>query len=147
MTRIDFYVLESDPPGGVDMLACRLAEKAYGLKHRVYLHTDDDASSARLDELLWRFRAGSFVPHRVVDGAKAPDSAPEVPEVLIGHGEDCMDEHWDLLINLTDTVPAFFSRYARVAELVGSGEAMRRAGRERYQYYRDRGYRLHTHRM
>ena len=65
--------------------------------------------------------------------------------ILIGCG--AVPEHgpWDVLINLTDEVPEFFSQFHRLAELVAADEASRNAGRERFRYYRDRGYELHTH--
>ncbi|MEZ5578324.1 MAG: DNA polymerase III subunit chi [Candidatus Competibacteraceae bacterium] len=43
--------------------ACRLADKAYGLGHTVYLFTASEARAAALDDLLWTFRQDSFVPH------------------------------------------------------------------------------------
>jgi DNA polymerase-3 subunit chi len=42
-------------------------------------------------------------------------------------------------------VPPFFSRFHRVAELVDGDEEQRRQSRERYRFYRDRGYALENH--
>ncbi|MCZ6854116.1 MAG: DNA polymerase III subunit chi, partial [Gammaproteobacteria bacterium] len=53
--------------------------------------------------------------------------------------------HDDVLINLSDHVPTFFGRFERVAEIV-VGETTNR-GRERYQFYRDRGYPLFDHHL
>jgi DNA polymerase-3 subunit chi len=53
----------------------------------------------------------------------------------------------DVLVNLASTVPAFFSRFNRVAELVGNDEAARAAARERYRFYQERGYTLNTHKL
>jgi DNA polymerase-3 subunit chi len=51
------------------------------------------------------------------------------------------------MINLAAEVPEFFSRYRRVAEVV-DGDATRRAqSRDRYRFYRDRGYTLNTHQV
>lgn len=138
MTRIDFYVLDSDSPDARERFACRLAEKAYDRGHRVYLHAADGAAAQRLDELLWTFRAGSFVPHGLA-GAEPAEAVP----VHIGHGEP--EGHDDVLINLAPDVPLFFSRFARVAEVVDSGEPGRQSARERYRFYRERGYTLESH--
>ena len=53
----------------------------------------------------------------------------------------------DVLVNLTDTVPLFFSRFERVVELIGATDGERALGRERYRFYRDRGYPLQTHHL
>ena len=40
MTRIDFYIVQHSEPSSRERFACRLAEKAYRLGHRIYIHTD-----------------------------------------------------------------------------------------------------------
>lgn len=138
MTEIDFYVLSGDEPGRRELLACRIAEKAYSLGHEVFMHVPDQAAARRLDDLLWTFREGSFLPHALADGDPAP--------VVIGAGVEPPATTF-LLINLTAEVPAFFSRFERVAEVVSEEPAIRDAGRERFRFYRDRGYSLRTHKL
>ena len=50
-----------------------------------------------------------------------------------------------MLINLGLAPPPFFSRFERLAEIVGVDPADAEAGRERYRFYRERGYELRTH--
>lgn len=139
MTRVDFYLL-SDAAGGKPLLACRLADKAYRLGHRSYILANDAAEAAALDKLLWTFADGSFVPHAVFPAPPAiEDSA-----VLIGHTPPPDDRH-QLLINLVPQVADFFSRFTRVAEIVGATEPEKAAARERFRFYRERGYPLETH--
>jgi DNA polymerase-3 subunit chi len=140
MTRIDFYILENSDNEARWRFACRLTEKAYQQGHRVYLHVDSAAEAQRLDDLLWTFRGGSFIPHTA--GAHREED-PEA-RVHVGHGADPLG-HDDVLVNLGRQVPPFFSRFQRVAELVDGDEEQRRVGRERYRYYRDRGYTLESH--
>ena len=139
MTRVDFYVLDSTVPGGRERFACRLAETAYERGHRVYIHAPDSAGAARMDDLLWSFRAGSFIPHALA----SPEPDPDVP-VHIGHDGEPAD-HEDVLINLAEEIPRFFSRFARVAEVIVGDESGRRQGRERFRFYRERGYPLESH--
>lgn len=141
MTRVDFYVLPSATPQARQRLACRLAEKAYNLAHQVYIHTDDARQAQQLDTLLWTFRDGSFVPHECFD----LDTDAAVP-VLIGHRE-APDNVNQVLINLQPDVPMFFSRFERVVEIVDQDELVRQQGRQRYQFYRERGYPLQTHKL
>jgi DNA polymerase III subunit chi len=147
MTKISFYVLQSEPAGGHGRLglACRIAEKALraGITNGqlTYIHCPDAATLDTLDGLLWTFRQGSFVAHeRLVDIQDWANAAP----VIIGDSEPPEDMN-AVLINLAQEVPLFFSRFERVAEVVD--EAGREAGRLRYQFYKDRGYPLETHKI
>lgn len=141
MTRIDFYITEDGHEQARQRLACRLAEKAYALNHTIYIHTGDRQQAEQLDQLLWTFRDGSFIPHCLQDDRVASQAA-----IVIGH-EGEPEEHNQVLINLSKDVPAFFSRFERVAELIAGDERDRQAGRERFRFYRDRGYELNTHNL
>ena len=152
MTRIDFYVLPDSRPDGRMVLACRIAEKAFARRHRIHVHAGSEAEARRVDDLLWTFRESSFVPHGLAGpqspaagGDPAASVAPVAP-VVIGHGAD-PDDPCDLLINLAPEVPQFFSRFERVAELVDAGDEQRQWGRNRFKFYRDRGYDLTTHKL
>lgn len=141
MTRVDFYVTPNTEPDARLQLACRIVEKAYNLSHGVYIHTDDAASAGKLDELLWTFRQGSFIPHCLHTAEELPDAA-----VVIGH------DHLpaitpQVLINMSSQVPDFFSRFERIAEIVAGDEATRQAARTRFKFYRERGYPLETHEL
>lgn len=143
MTRVDFYILGDSNDTARLRVAARIAEKAMQKSQHVYINTSGAAESSRLDELLWTFSQGSFVPHRVVD---ATPEAPGAEPVLIGSSVE-INEPCDVLINLGPDVPEFFSRYDRVAEIVDAEATRRDAGRSRYKYYRDRGYELNSHKL
>jgi len=141
MTQVDFYILQDGAPEAPPLFACRLVEKAYKQGHRVYINADSAAQLRQLDDLLWTFRAGSFLPHAVYAGA-----ADAEQPVLLGHAVE-PDGMADVLVNLDSAVPPWFGRFSRVAEPVGAGEAARSAGRARYRFYQDRGYTLNTHKL
>ncbi len=137
MTEVDFYVLGDTRPQARLRFACRLAEKAWRLGHRIHIHTDSPDQTRELDTLLWTFQQNSFVPHAVA--GRDQDESP----IVIGH--DGEPEASQVLINLAAEVPLFFSRFERVAELVDSDEQVRKNGRRRYGFYKERGYPLRTH--
>jgi DNA polymerase-3 subunit chi len=139
MTRVDFYILDDAMATARAQFVCRLAEKAWQQGHKIYIHTDGPAQSSQLDELLWTFRAGSFLPHSLDSGADA-DSV----DIHIGHGDEPM-HHDDVLINMGREVPLFFSRFERVAEVIAGDEAAKQDGRQRFRFYRERGYPLQSH--
>ncbi len=141
MTQVDFYILKDSAPEARTQFTCRLTEKAYKQGHQVYINTESAPQLKQLDDLLWTFRAGSFLPHAVYAGS--PDD--EQP-ILLGHALE-PEGPVDVLVNLDREVPAWFSRFNRVAELVSADEDARIAARERYRFYQDRGYTLNTHKL
>ena len=140
-TRVDFYILDTVEPAGRLTFACRLTEKAYGLNNRVYAHTATPGDAKQLDEMLWTFRQGSFIPHQLLtDGGK--HRAP----VSIGTNDKCED-NGDLLINLAEAIPEFVTGFQRVAEIICSDEQSRQIGRERFKSYRKLGIEPETHQI
>lgn len=140
MTQVDFY-LQQDA-SGPDLLACRLVDKAFRNGHSVYLLAASQQQAEALDQLLWTFSQGSFVPHHIQNDGKAADDV----RVLIGTQEAPEHLH-DVLISLAEDVPPFFSRFERVVEIVAGDETMRENARQRFRFYRDRGYPLQTHEL
>lgn len=137
MTRIDFYVTRGN--GDRHVLACRLVEKAYQLGHRIYIHAESQSEALVLDNLLWTFKQGSFVPHVLYP---CPDA--HMTPVLIGHDAE-PDAAGSVLVNLAGEVPPFFSRFERVAEIVDHDANHRESARARFRFYRDRGYAPQSH--
>jgi DNA polymerase-3 subunit chi len=144
MTQVDFYILESDSDDARLHLACRIADKATQQDQHVFINSTSDIEAQKLDELLWTFSQGSFIPHRIV--RQSLDQTPIEP-VIIGLNQPPVGERWDVLVNLAADVPEFFSRYQRVAEVVDGNSLRREQSRERYRFYRDRGYKLNNHRV
>ena len=52
-----------------------------------------------------------------------------------------------MLVNLHPSPPPFFSRFERLAEIVGTDAADAAAGRERWKFYKERGYELRPHNL
>jgi DNA polymerase-3 subunit chi len=139
MTKIDFYVVAPGAAGNRYLLACRVADKARRSGRRVLIHTASDEEARHMDRMLWTFDEQGFVPH-----ARLGEGDPELNPILIGDGASVQEEH-DVLINLAPEVPTFFGRFQRLAECVDNDAPVRSASRERYRYYRDRGYPLEMH--
>ena len=142
MARIDFYILNQAGQHSRQTFACRLAEKAYRLNNTVHIHTGNRGDADRLDELLWTFRDGSFVPHERTSPGHGNIDSP----VTIGC-EDEPVEPRDLLINLCDEIPACAEGFPRVAELVTSDDDCKQLSRRRFAAYRDKGHTLETHQV
>ena len=143
MTRVDFYVLTQPDIERRWDYACKLTEKAFSLGNSVYLHTDNEQHATALDSMLWSFKPGSFVPHQRIEHNDAGNEAIAAP-VMIGCRQ-APTESVDILINLSASVPDFFTRFERVIEIVIQTPYVVQQTRDNYRFYRDRGYPLSTH--
>lgn len=140
MTSVDFYVLSDGPENALELLACKLTEKALRAGHQVYIQAADEAQAKGLQELLWSYKAESFLPSQLEgsEDTRCP--------IHIGSGE--APEHCEeLLINLSQKVPAAYARFERLLELVPPQQEARASLRENYGHYRDRGYPIKTHKI
>lgn len=138
LERVDFYVLNRSLPDGKLRAACRIAKKALEQGYTIYVQTPDPEEAARLDDMMWTFDQGSFLPHRRVD--RGDDPAP----IIIGC-EPPQGEPPDLLLASGTALPERPQIYRRIAEIVDNTEGDKRAGRRRYKEYQNRGYRVETH--
>jgi DNA polymerase-3 subunit chi len=112
--------------------ACQLAMKAWRAGLPVFLRGSDAQQCSEVDELLWRFKAESFVPHSLYqDDAHAP--------VVIGQNEEPSSAQ-GVLINLGSTLSPQVERFSRVIEIVNQEPDLLTACRENFRSYRQRGY-------
>lgn len=91
-----------------------------------------------LDRLLWTRTATGFTPHC---NAGSPLSN-ETP-VIIAASLDQLP-HGECLLNLSDDIPPGFGRFQHLTEIVSSADSDRLPGRERFRFYRERGYPLES---
>jgi DNA polymerase-3 subunit chi len=141
--RVDFYVLPGAAARDRWLFACRLTEKAYLRNLTVVIVTGSAADTAGLDDLLWTFNEKSFVPHGICGGDIPVDPATPVHLTF----EAPTAPRADLLVNLSDGVPAGLERFGRVAEIVDADADRRRLGRERFKAYRELKLPLETHQL
>jgi len=142
MTQVDFYVLSTTDPTARRVFSCRLAEKAWKAGHRVYFRVSDATEAGILDDLLWTFRQGSFVPHSLT--GSETDNPPVA--VLIGTGK-APETHRGLLINLTASPPEDWQSFPRIAEIVIADETIRREGRNKFRFYQTHNLKPVTHKL
>ena len=138
MTSIDFHVWPEETRRQHDVRVCELVERTWQAGREVYIHCLDEDMAQSLDELLWTFHDTSFVPH-----ALAGTQASTRVKVVLGTSATA-PAGMDTLINLHVEVPEFFSQFEQVFETTGHDPHTRQLARERYRFYKDRGYPLNT---
>jgi DNA polymerase-3 subunit chi len=139
--RIDFYVTDTTAPRDRLRTACRVVEKAYLAGHTVLVWHTDVGELREVDELLWTFGDGSFVPHEAI----TPEGFASAP-VLLTSGE-LPEVGIDVLVNLAPEVPGCATQAHRIAEFIDADPDRRSAGRARFRVYKDRGLSPTTHNL
>jgi DNA polymerase III subunit chi len=136
VTRIDFHT----NVGNSLLYACRLVRKAYQAGQPLVVLAEPPRLRA-FDEQLWTFSPLDFVPHCLADSKLAADTP-----IVLTTDVDAAPHH-QVLLNLGATVPAQFARFERLLEVVGNAPDELAAGRDRYRFYRDRGYALNNYKQ
>lgn len=140
MAEVSFYILPTESLEDRHLFACRLIEKAYRSGSFCYVLTDDAEQSKIIDDLLWTFRAGSFIPHQIYNG-----ELPELEKVVL-IGSLATPEHWQkVLFNLSSQYPDLGPQTERVLEILDNSEITKEAGRSRYRQYQKSGMTVTTH--
>jgi len=121
--------------------ACIIASKAWSAGNYVYMYTESEDVTKRMDNLLWTFRDISFLPHEIYNETEN-DGAP----VTIGHGEH-FPNHSQVMINLNNKVPEFANKFNRIIEIVESNEEKKEIARQRYRQYKKNDYEIHNHKI
>jgi DNA polymerase-3 subunit chi len=102
--------------------------------------TDSAEQSRIIDDLLWTFRAGSFIPHQVYTG-----EPPDVEQVIL-IGSVNPPESWQkVLFNLSSHYPDVGPQTERILEILDNSETTKAAGRDRYRRYQQSGIKVITH--
>lgn len=134
MTRVDFYF---NAPDKLDKTVS-LARAAFAKKRKVHISVPDADTASQLAQLLWTEPTTGFFPNCQADHALATHT----PLII-----DWRDEYWphdDILINLKAQQPMAFTRFKHLVEIVGLVETDKQDARQRYKFYRDRGYEIRS---
>lgn len=135
MTRIDFH---TNVAHKLDY-ACRVVRKAVTAQQTVVVYCSDTARLHAFDQALWAFSPLDFLPH-----CYAHDPLAIHAPIVLTSTDDTPKTH-QVLVNLDDAWPPFFSTFERLIEIVSAEETDRNHGRTRYRFYRERGYALNNH--
>ena len=134
MTKVFFY------HGARDRLQAAAAwlSQAFLKRQSVLIYAPDGATAEKIDRLLWTTPATGFLPHCRADSPLAA----QTPILIVGNLDTLPQE--ERLLNLSNVVPPGFSRFTELIEIVSGDEADRLPARDRFKFYRDRGYDLES---
>ncbi|MDG1096925.1 MAG: DNA polymerase III subunit chi [Methylophilaceae bacterium] len=132
MTRVIFYSNVRDKQAALIILV----RKALAKRHLITLFAESEQAAQAYSDVLWQQDSTSFLPNVLAPHALAN----ETPVVIDWQDEQlCQD---DILVSLTQRQLTVFSRFKQLVELVGIDEHDKALARERFKFYRDRGYEI-----
>jgi DNA polymerase-3 subunit chi len=142
MAEISFYILPSESTQERDEFACKLIEKVYRSGCFCYVFTENVEQSQKIDNLLWTFRASSFIPHQIYTG-----ELPDIEKVILIGSLDVPELWQTTVINLSSHCPKEFEKIERILEILDNSEATKEVGRNRYRHYQQSGVNITTHKI
>ena len=137
MTEVSFYTNVIDQT----RLIGKLLNKAQNAGRRLHISVRDEQHSKTITQDLYKLEPTSFfgiISH-------PSQEVHDLTSAIINHTTNY--SHNDIIVNLTPQVPDNFSAFKRVIEIVSREKANVDAARERYRWYRDRGYYISTHKL
>ena len=144
MTQIDFHILQDTSVEARWLYVCRFIEKVERLGHSILIVVDTLEEAQELDDLLWSFKPESFIAHQILGGDE--ETKVEIAYLINAPAEQSdASKHQDVLINLGSQIPEYFSRFARLAEIVIQDPKILENTRDHYRFYKQRGYPITQH--
>lgn len=134
MTRIDFLHGAADRVQAAAQWLQRAWSQRQAAHFSIIVYMPDNDQAMRLDRLLWTQPALSFLPHCRSDSPLAS----QTPILLADQLDEPPQE--ECLLNLSNALPPNFSRFTLLVEIVSTDDADRLPARDRFKFYRDRGY-------
>lgn len=140
LPKVNFYVLNTTNKREAELFGCKLIEKFYANGLTIYVQTSSQEESKHFDHLLWTFSDTSFLPHKV-DTKASPSVAP----IQIGFNDEQPQAQLDVLVNFSQSVPAFYESFKTIIEIVMTESTMQQLARDRYRWYREAGCEIKTY--
>jgi DNA polymerase III subunit chi len=137
--KATFYILKKTDLKSRDLFLCRLVEKIYITKQRIYINIGSSAEMQNIDTQLWTFRDISFIPHEIFDTKNASC------QILLGTAIIPPKEHNEVLLNLAREIPQFHEAFSHIIEVIPEIEDLKIIGRQHYKFYQQNNYEITTH--
>jgi len=121
----------------MEMRACEIAEESYVRGRKLQIIALDQEQAERLDDLLWTFKPGSFVPHGLWVGS--PDE-PDQPVVITTRKQQVPG--MDSLLMMGYSEVDLVSQFSHAFHLVVDNEERLDSSRRYWTLLKDAGFSL-----
>ena len=140
MPAVEFHILSEAGDHARVRYTCQLIDQAYEQGERSFVRAGSTTEAQRIDDALWTFRDQAFIPHELCN-----ETTPSHPRVMSLIGLAAAPKLFsNLLINLSNELPADLEALTRVIEVVDADPQHKQQARLRYKQYRDRGCVIET---
>ena len=131
MTNIKFFFnVESK----IDLVFSLLPERL-NKKRNSLIYCSNDIQLNHLSDKLWEDSCDSFFPHE-------ENNHHNLNKITLSNKSiEWMD---DTIINISSKMVDGFNRYLNLFEIVSINEEDKKLARIRFQYFKDRGYNIHS---
>ena len=136
MTEVAFYTNVLDET----RLIGKLIYKAQTVGRKLHISVRNEQHGEKIAKNLYEIEPASFFGI-----SSSPHDVHDLTSAIISDTSDY--GHNDIIINLTPEIPDNFSAFKRVIEIVSQDEDNINAARNRYRWYKDRGYSIATHKL
>jgi len=143
MTTIQFYHLTATP---LERALPKILEKALAAGFKTLLVAESEERTEQLNQLLWTYDPGSFLPHGSVKDGNIEQqpilicSSAESPEILCSRLRASQDGK--ILLAVTNgAMPEQPEAFARILDIFDGNDAQTvEKARNRWKLYKDSGY-------
>jgi DNA polymerase-3 subunit chi len=134
MTEIFFY----SNIANINKWVFKLSEKALEVERNLVIVADKELADV-LSLGLWSWRDTSFISNNFQESSSRLDT--------VVFGDNPTLTHHDTMVNLRDQIPSRFSSFKRICEYVSNNPTQKNNAREKYNWYKHRGYPITIHRV
>ena len=145
LTRIDFYYDVKDILSFASRMARKLYyEKVISAKHPLVIRCKNQSHCEEVSFSIQNFSKKDFLPC-----AEFSDKSADLFPIILStvSKTPLWADDIIVLLNLDTKIEITFSSYCRVIEIVDQNELNRQRGREKYKFYKERGYEIFGHRV
>lgn len=135
MATIQFYHLTTTP---LERALPKLLEKAYGANMRALVVAPSDERAEQLNQLLWSYDPGSFLPH-----GSMKEPSPEAQPILLTANSAENKNGATALFITNGAMPAEHHQYERILDIFDGNDAQAvENARVRWASYKTAGHTL-----
>ena len=136
MTEVAFYTNVTDQ----NRLIATLLYKAHDVGRKLHIRVQNERHGEKIVQYLYGAEPTSFFGI-----SSSLEDVHDLTSAVISYTSHY--GHNDIIINLTPEIPDNFSAFKRVIEIVSQNEENISSARNRYRWYKDRGYPIATHKL
>jgi len=121
MAKVSFYLFEKSNERQVQS-TCRLCRKILKQPAQIWLYCENTDLQQQLDEQLWSFDPGSFIPHGIDQEQASICISSRLPQ----------ESDW-IVFNFNNQALEQIDKFSHIIEIIENNESAKQLGREKFK--------------